>query len=150
MIVMKLYTSIMLMLCAGFGLDAANFSGKWALPAGRGGAQTILMLNQVGNEVVGTLSARGDVGTGAPVNQEILDGKADGDVITFYVWTGNDVPAKQMYKGTMSGDEITFEITGGPARRGGGGFGPNGQGRGAAGGRGPATPPPPPIAKRIK
>ena len=145
---MRLYTCIALMFAASFGLSAANFSGKWGLPGGRGG-QTVLVLNQVGGEVEGTLSSRDDAGTGAPVNHEILDGKVSGDVITFYVWTGNDVPAKQMYKGTMSGDEITFEITGGPPRAAGG-FNPGGRGRGANAGRGPATPPPPPVAKRIK
>lgn len=148
---MRLYTSIALIFAASVGLAAPNFSGKWGLPGGRGG-QTILVLNQVGNEVFGTLSSRGDAGTGAPANQEILDGKVNGDVITFYVWTGNDVPVKQMYKGTMSGDEITFEITGGPARRGGGGDNLSGQGRGlaAGGGRGPGRPTGPPVAKRIK
>jgi hypothetical protein len=150
--VMRLLTSMALLMAATLGMDAANFSGKWALPGGRGGP-TILALNQVGNEVSGNIGGqRVDPGSGAPRNQEIIDGKVNGDVITFYVWTGTDVPVKQMYKGTMSGDEITFEITGGPARGGpgGGGFGPNGGGRGGANGRGPATPPSPPVAKRIK
>jgi hypothetical protein len=136
--------SLLLLVCAGALLWAqnVNFSGRWAMPGGRGG-QTVLTLNQVGTQVFGGFAAPArNGGTGAPVNQEILDGKVNGNVITFYVWTGNDVPAKQMYKGTMSGDEITWEITGGPARGGGGGRG--------ASGRGPAAPAGPPISHRVK
>ena len=149
---MRLVTSTALVLAAAFSAHAANFSGKWALAGTGRGGPTVFVLNQVGNEVTGNIvGQRVDPGSGAPQNQEILDGKVTGDVITFYIWTGSDVPARQMYKGTMSGDEITFEITGGPARRGGG-LGPNGQGRGAASGtgRGPANPPAPPVAKRIR
>jgi hypothetical protein len=105
--------------------SAVNYSGKWALgnAAGRGG-QTILVLNQVGQEVTGTIGARIDAGAGTPVNNEVLGGIVDGDTITFYVWTGRDQPVKTYYKGTMSGEEtITFMVTGGPA---GGGFGGGG------------------------
>ena len=133
--------SLLLLFCAGVLLwaQSVNFSGRWAMPGGRGG-QTILTLNQVGNEVSGGFAAPArNGGTGAPVNQELLDGKVNGNVITFYVWTGNDVPAKQMYKGTMSGDQITWEITGGPAR--GGATGGSGRGGGANSGApaGPTT-----------
>jgi hypothetical protein len=100
--------------------SAANFSGKWAIqsPAGRGGgrgAPTILTLNQVGNEVTGSISVRIDAGTSSPVNTEVLGGKVEGEVLSFYVWTGTDQPAKTAYNGTMSpsGDEITFTVTGG-------------------------------------
>lgn len=141
---MRILGTVTLLLSAALNLHAANCSGKWALPGNGRGGQTILVLNQVGNEVSGTVSMTGrDAGTGAPRNQEILDGKVNGDVITFYIWTGNDVPAKQMYKGTMSGDEITFEITGGVVRR----FGPGGPTNQAAQNQ---TPPPPPVAKRVK
>jgi hypothetical protein len=97
---------------------AANFSGKWALqvPSGRGQATVILQLNQAGNIVTGTLSpARVDAGTGSALSSEIFDPKVEGDTISFYVWRGTDKPAKQFYKGTMSGDQIDFTITGGPA-----------------------------------
>ena len=111
----------------------ANFSGKWALESpgrgGRGGPPTILVLNQVGKEVTGTISARADAGTGNPVNTEVLGGVAEGDTISFYVWTGTDQPVKTIYKGTAAGeDTIVFTVTGGPA--GGGNFA---LGRGAGG-----------------
>lgn len=124
-------------------LYAANFSGKWALPRfGRGG-QIVLVLNQVGNEVSGTVTTTGrDAGPGAPRNQEIIDGKVNGDVITFYIWTGIDVPAKQMYKGAMSNDEINFEITGGAVLR----LGPGGAEIPGLQNQVPATA----IAKRVK
>jgi hypothetical protein len=100
---------------------AANFSGKWALatPAGRGGrgGPTVLTLNQVGDQVTGTITLRIDPGTNSPVNNEIWSGKAAGDTLTFYVWIGTDQPAKVIYRGTVSasGDEITFTVTGGGA-----------------------------------
>jgi hypothetical protein len=124
-----------LLAAAALPAAAANFSGKWAIEsgAGRGGGRggpTILTLNQVGNEVTGTLTLRMDQGSGSPVGQEILDGKVEGDTLTFYVWVGGDEPVKQTYQGTMSGEEITFTVTGGR----GGGFG-GGRG-GAAAGRG--------------
>ncbi|HKD04882.1 MAG TPA: hypothetical protein VKB79_03175 [Bryobacteraceae bacterium] len=137
---MRFLKSTVLLLAASLGMNAANFSGKWALSTGGRGGPTIFILNQVGDDVSGHIvGQRVDPGSGAPQNQEVLDGKVNGDVITFYIWTGSDVPAKRMYKGTMSGDEIKFEITGGPAARGGGGAG-----------RGQATPAAPPVAKRIK
>jgi hypothetical protein len=106
---------------------AANFSGKWAIESpgrgGRGGAPTILVLNHVGKEVTGTITPRSDAGTGSPVNTEILGGVAEGDTISFYVWSGTDQPVKIIYKGTASGeDAIEFTITGGPS--GGGDLAP--------------------------
>jgi hypothetical protein len=98
----------------------ANFSGKWAIQpaagfAGGRGGPTLLVLNHVGNEVTGTITARVDVGSASPVNNEIFGGKAEGDVLSFYVWTGTDQPVKTTYRGTMSasGDEIEFTVAGG-------------------------------------
>jgi hypothetical protein len=70
-------------------------------------------LNQVGSEVTGTLSARIDAGSASPINTEIFGGKVDGEVLTFYVWTGTDQPAKTSYRGTLSpsGEEIIFTVT---------------------------------------
>jgi hypothetical protein len=70
-------------------------------------------VGQVDNQATGTLSSGMDQGSGSPVGQEILDGKVEGDTLTFYVWVGGDEPVKQLYKGTMSGDEIAFTVTGG-------------------------------------
>jgi hypothetical protein len=107
---------------AGMALSAvgSNFSGKWAIqnPPGRfgRGGVTILTLNQVGTEVSGTIGGRVEAATGSPVNTEILGGKVEGDVLSFYVWRGQDQPVKVTYRGTMaaSGEEISFTITGLP------------------------------------
>ena len=58
----------MLIAAVAIPASAANFSGKWAIqsPSGRGGGRggpTILTLNQVGNEVTGSISVRIDLGT---------------------------------------------------------------------------------------
>lgn len=115
--------------CAAVAASGVNFSGKWVIETpGRGGqmTQTVLVLNHVGDEVMGTIGAgaRGNVSSGAPSSgAEILDGKVEGGTIHFYVWGGrSDRPSKTFYEGTMSGDEITFTVTGS-----GSGFGGRGQ-----------------------
>ena len=119
---------VLFVACA-LAAQAANFSGKWALQnaGGRGGGgrggPTILQLSQSGSDVSGTITLRIDAGSNAPVNMEIFGGKADGDTLTFYVWTGTDEPVKTVYRGTTSGDEIAFTVTGGPAAAGGRGGG---------------------------
>lgn len=97
------------------GVGAQNFSGKWSLSTsqGQGRRSEILALNQVGNSVIGTLGDRlGDVSAGTPQTNEIFEPKVDGDSISFYVWRGSDHPVKIFYKGTLSGDEIDFTVTG--------------------------------------
>lgn len=120
---MKRNLIVVLLGLAALPAFAANFSGKWAIQqaGGRGGGRggpTILVFNHVGNEVAGTVTARIDAGTASPVNTEIFGGKVEGDVISFYVWTGTDQPTKTVYRGTMSasGEEIAFTVTGGPGR----------------------------------
>ncbi len=96
----------------------ANFSGKWVIePQGRSPGQSVttLILNQVGNQVTGSISSRTDAFSASPVNTEILDGVVENDTVTFYVWTGLDRPVKAFYKGTLSGEEIKFTVTGGVA-----------------------------------
>jgi hypothetical protein len=115
---MQAFWTFLLLAGSAVLAQAANFSGKWVIEMpGRGRAQLILVLNQVGKEVTGTISARVDPYSGSPVNTEVLGGVAEGDTISFYVWTGIDQPVKTFYKGTASGpDEIVFTVTGGPAR----------------------------------
>jgi hypothetical protein len=137
----------------------ANFSGKWAIQGGggrgggRGGGQ-VLTLNQVGSAVSGEFGSGrgGGGGSTAPVNNEIYDGKVEGMTISFYVWRGNDRPAKTFYKGTLNaaGDEISFTVTGGPTRGGGQGFGPPAAPAAAAASSAPAAAPAPVIARRTK
>lgn len=114
--------------------SSSNVSGKWQIeiPVAAGGAAgpnparpivQILTLNHVGAAVAGELVTSGGPGSGlgstAPVNNEVHDGKVDGLSVSFYVWRGNDRPAKTFYQGTLNarGDEIAFVITGGPPPR---------------------------------
>jgi hypothetical protein len=111
---MMIYGTLICALAAA--ATAANFSGKWAIvPEGRDGAsqQTTLVLNQVGVELEGALTPSVRGGDSTPVNSDIIDGKVDGDTVTFYVWTGSDRPQKAFYKGTLTGDQITFTVTSG-------------------------------------
>jgi hypothetical protein len=94
----------------------ANFSGKWVIEGqdrSPGQPVTNLILNQVGNKVTGSISGRTDAFSASPVNTEILDGVVENDTVTFYLWTGLDRPVKAFYKGTISGEEIKFTVTGG-------------------------------------
>jgi hypothetical protein len=100
-----------------------NVSGKWVIQGGgRRGPGPTLTLNQVGSEVTGELVGGGGGGGGsaAPINNEIFDGKIENGTLSFYVWRGTDQPYKTVYKGTLNaaGDEITFTVTGAPARAG--------------------------------
>jgi hypothetical protein len=111
---MMIYGTLICALAAA--APAANFSGKWAIVTdGRGGAsqQTTLVLNQVGVELEGTLTPPVRGGDSTPVDSDIIDGKVDGDTVMFYVWTGSDRPQKAFYKGTLTGDQITFTVTSG-------------------------------------
>jgi len=95
--------------------QTANFSGKWVIEGqdrNTGQPVTNLILNQVGNQVTGSISGRNDAFSASPVNTEILDGIVENDTITFYLWTGLDRPVKAFYKGMLSGDEIKFTVTG--------------------------------------
>jgi hypothetical protein len=118
-----------LVLSASLATQASpNFSGKWVIQGGgrggggRGGAGPTLTLNQVGGAVTGELVGGGGGGGGsaAPINNELYDGKAEGGMVSFYVWRGTDKPYKTMYQGTLNaaGDEITFTVTGAPGRGG--------------------------------
>ena len=91
---------------AGF---AADVTGKWmAQVPGRNGNQDVTFnLNQSGNSLTGTVT----LGNG---EQQISDGKVDGDNVSFVVSfeaRGNTI--KQEYKGTVSGSEIKFTRSGG-------------------------------------
>lgn len=143
---MKRKLAIVLLGLAALPAFAVNFSGKWAIQSstGRGGGRggpTVLTLNQVGNEVTGTIGSGFGAASGSPSDPEIHGGKVEGDVLSFYLWTGSDQPAKTTYQGKMSpsGEEIEFTVTGG--RGGFGGMG--GQGAGLTGGRGATAGAPP-------
>ena len=120
---MRAHVSSLLMGAAALAAATANFSGKWVIEmpgrGGRVGATTILVLNHVGKEVTGTITARSDIGSGSPANTEVLGGVVAGDTITFYVWSGTDQPVKTIYEGRISGDDrIEMTVNGGPAAGG--------------------------------
>ncbi|PYP90263.1 MAG: hypothetical protein DMF61_00715 [Blastocatellia bacterium AA13] len=87
---------------------AADISGKWvAQVPGRGGQtrETTFNFKAEGSKLTGTVS-------GMQGDNQISDGKIDGDQVSFTVvasFNGNDV--KLLYKGKVSGDEIKFSRT---------------------------------------
>src|SRR5689334_22271038 len=143
-LVVKIAVAVFLGIVCSFpaSAQAPNISGKWVIQMpGRGGQMqnTYVILNQYGNRVTGSLGARiGGGGSGSPTNTEIIDGKVDGNTVSFYVWRGSDQPVKQSYKGTIAGDQIKFTVSTPPITNGGfggGGRGPGGA-QGAAGAQG--------------
>jgi hypothetical protein len=109
-----------LVACAFLAL-AADISGKWvAQIPGRQGTTTEWTFNfkVEGGKLTGTISSqRGE--------QQITDGSVTGDTVQFtVVRQGGQGEIKELYKGTIAGNEIKFTRT----REGGGGGG----GRGGA------------------
>lgn len=103
---------VLALILAAVQASAANFSGKWNIPAtGPRRGPTVLVLNQVGTRITGYIIPPRGVSTGSPANADVLGGKAEGESISFYLWTGLDKPLKSYYKGTMSGDEIVLTVT---------------------------------------
>jgi hypothetical protein len=96
---------------------AVNFSGKWAIQTDTGGEgrgrATILTLNQVGDEVTGTMVVPIEPWTNSPLNNTVWDGKVEENALSFYVWSGTDQPAKICYCGAIStsGDAIVFVVS---------------------------------------
>jgi hypothetical protein len=123
---MSARTLLLALAVTALPLSAANFSGKWLLTrqqgaggatggGGRGPAPVVVTLNQIGNEVSGSITPPRGNSTGSPANMDVFGGKVDGDTISFYLWTGLDKPVKNMYEGKLNGDEITFTVTLDPA-----------------------------------
>jgi hypothetical protein len=89
--------------------SAADVTGKWlAQVPGRNGNQDVTFnLTQAGGALTGTVTTgQGD--------QQISEGKVDGDNISFKVSfeaRGNQIT--QNYKGTVAGSEIKFTRDGG-------------------------------------
>jgi hypothetical protein len=127
---MRLLILSFLLSVGALSAPEVNFSGKWVIEGANRGPMrqpTVLILNQVGNEVTGSISSQIFAASASPTHNEILDGKVEGDTLTFYVWTGLDRPVKAYYKGTLSGEEIKFTVTGGAGLSGFAGPGVGGQ-----------------------
>jgi hypothetical protein len=88
---------------------AADVTGKWTAEVpGRGGNMqpNTIVFKQEGAKLTGTL----DGGRGGPI--EIMDGKVEGDTVTFtVVREGNHGKITMKYKGTVTGSDIKFSRT---------------------------------------
>jgi opacity protein-like surface antigen len=126
---------------------AADLTGKWIaqVPGRQGTTETTFNFVTDGAKLTGTV-------TNPQGENPITEGKVDGNDISFVVvlnFNGNEV--KLLYKGKVSGDEITFTrerqggMMGGPG--GGSGGGPGGA---PGGGRGRMGRPQEFVAKRAK
>ena len=147
-IILVLGAVALLGLCAS--VFAAGVDGTWESErTGRDGqtTKTTYEFQSKGSELTGKIiSPRGET--------PISEGKIDGDNISFVVvrnFGGNEM--KQLYKGKIAGDEITFtmEFEGGAPGMGGPPGGGPGGGMGAPPGGGPGGGGPREIiAKRVK
>jgi len=110
-----LAAAALLAVCA-LSILAADISGKWVaqIPGRQGNTTEMTFTFKVeGGKLTGTVgSQRGD--------QQISEGTVAGDTVSFVVVRqGNQGQIKELYKGTVSGNEIKFTRT----REGGGGGG---------------------------
>lgn len=111
-----LVTSILLVVA--LGAFAADITGKWTYEmAGRQGGNprpVTLNLKADGSKLTGTVSGmmgRGG-GGGAPADMEIMNGKVDGDKVSFETkaeFNGNTRVTK--YEGTLTGGELKLKVT---------------------------------------
>jgi hypothetical protein len=106
-------TTILLVLA--FAAAAADITGKWvAEQPGRNGQpprQTTFTLKADGSKLTGTMLAPGRQGA-AGTETEIMNGKVDGNNITFEVKRqGPNGEMVSKYEGTLSGDELKLKTT---------------------------------------
>ena len=111
----KLLFVTTILLVVAFVAVAADATGKWSYEmAGRNGGparQMTITLKQDGNKLTGSVPGFGRGGGGGQ-EQEITNGKVDGNNISFEVkreFNGNTMVTK--YEGTLSGDELKLKIT---------------------------------------
>src|SRR5450759_1704553 len=107
------------LLLLGSDMSAADLGGGWMMEqAGRGGSQarkTYYYFKVEGNSFTGQMVSSTD-------NRKVLNGKIDGDTITFETQGSfNDRP-NQM-RAVFSGEEVTISGVGGRGGRGGRGPG---------------------------
>lgn len=112
-----LVTSILLVVA--LGLFAADVTGKWTYEmAGRQGGNprpVTLNLKADGSKLTGTVSGmmgRGGGGGGTPPEMQIMNGKVDGNNVSFETkmeFNGNTRVTK--YEGTLAGDELKLKVT---------------------------------------
>ena len=116
----KLLFVTTILLVVALGAFAADVTGKWTFEqAGRQGGtpRTVTLdLKADGSKLTGTVTGgmggRGGGGGGAPAPTEIMNGKVDGDNISFETkmeYNGNTRVTK--YEGTVSGSDLKLKVT---------------------------------------
>ncbi|MGD0873046.1 MAG: hypothetical protein ABSB88_26165 [Bryobacteraceae bacterium] len=119
----KLLFVTTLLLVVAFVAVAADVTGKWTYEtAGRQGGparQTTITLKQDGTKLTGSVPAMmggrrggGDAPATPPPDQEISNGKVDGNNVYFEVkrtTPNGDIVTK--YEGTLDGDSLKLKIT---------------------------------------
>ena len=114
----KLLFVTTILLVVAFVAVAADVTGKWTYEGpGRGGnpgRPVTITLKQDGSKLTGTVPGFGGRGGGggAPAENEISNGKVDGNSVYFEVkqsFQGNDIVTK--YEGTLDGDSLKLKIT---------------------------------------
>ncbi|HXB73102.1 MAG TPA: hypothetical protein VNY05_33000 [Candidatus Acidoferrales bacterium] len=112
----KLLFVMTILLVASFALMAADVSGKWTFEQpGRGGGPgrpVTITLKQDGAKLTGSVPGFGRGGGDPPPPSEIMDGKVDGNNVSFSVkreMNGNTMVTK--YEGTLDGDSMKLKIT---------------------------------------
>ena len=112
----KLLFVVTIALVFAFAAMAADVTGKWTYEQpGRGGGPgrpVTITLKQDGTKLTGTVPGMGRGGDNPPPPSEIMDGKVDGNNVSFTVkreFNGNTMVTK--YEGTVSGDEMKLKVT---------------------------------------
>jgi hypothetical protein len=115
----KLLFVMTILLVVSFVAVAADVTGKWTYEApgmgGRPARPTTITLKADGSKLTGTVPGFGGRGGGGgtpPADQEISNGKVDGNNISFEVkrQTQNGEFVSK-YEGTLNGDELKLKIT---------------------------------------
>ena len=112
----KLLFVVTIALVFAFAVMAADVTGKWTFEQpGRGGnpgRPVTVTLKQDGGKLTGQMPGMGRGGDAPPPPAEVMDGKVEGDKVSFTVkreFNGNTMVTK--YEGTVSGDEMKLKIT---------------------------------------
>jgi len=115
----KLLFVTTILLVVALGAFAADVTGKWTFEqAGRQGGtpRTVTLdLKADGSKLTGTVTGgggRGGGGGGAPTPTEIMNGKVDGNNVSFETkmeYNGNTRVTK--YEGTLSGSDLKLKVT---------------------------------------
>jgi len=121
------HRSMLALALTAFALSASpavaqNLTGTWQLTSetGRGTMTQTLVLQQDGDKLTGTVTfgggrrGGGGGGGGGPQAIDISDGKVDGSSFSFTMtieFNGNSF--SQQYSGTVDGDSMTGEASGG-------------------------------------